>query len=220
MTSTERSLSLAQRHRKRRSEEIRAEIIEAAIAEFALKGFHDTSLADIAKRLGTGPSTIYNYFGSKRDVLVEVVNTTTLTMLTTLTTVAGESEITDAQAFREAATRLGNALSDVAVQKPDMFRLMATAMTYPDPSIRELWLAPLRTAVALVENFLADGVLAGALRRDLDVSAIATSIVAIPFGILLTQPEADPDAVFGHSMVRAVVAMIEGGIASPAGSGA
>src|SRR5262245_31207603 len=50
----------------------RAEIIDAAAAIFAAKGYHQASTTDIAERLGMRQGSLYYYFKSKEAALVEV----------------------------------------------------------------------------------------------------------------------------------------------------
>jgi len=42
----------------------RNQILEAAASVFAAKGFHPTTIKDIAKEAGIADGTIYNYFES------------------------------------------------------------------------------------------------------------------------------------------------------------
>jgi AcrR family transcriptional regulator len=49
------------------------EIAEAAVALFIENGFNETSMRQIAKALGMGKSTLYDYFPSKDDIIVYVV---------------------------------------------------------------------------------------------------------------------------------------------------
>jgi AcrR family transcriptional regulator len=48
----------------------RSQILDAAAAVFAEKGFHRATTKDIAGRAGIAEGTIYNYFDSKDDLLV------------------------------------------------------------------------------------------------------------------------------------------------------
>lgn len=54
--------------------ERRAQILDAASALFAQEGYGDTSLRDIAERVGTSKSTLLHYFGSKEELLSAVLN--------------------------------------------------------------------------------------------------------------------------------------------------
>jgi AcrR family transcriptional regulator len=58
--------------RERNKLEKRARLIAAARALFARKGFAATTTAEIAARAGIGAGTLFLYFASKEDLLVEV----------------------------------------------------------------------------------------------------------------------------------------------------
>ncbi|MFE8598255.1 TetR/AcrR family transcriptional regulator [Archangium violaceum] len=51
----------------------RRRILETALRLFASQGFHGTSVRDVAKELGLGPSALYSHFPSKEHLLVELV---------------------------------------------------------------------------------------------------------------------------------------------------
>src|SRR5690606_21138500 len=50
----------------------RAEVIDAAAAVFAEKGYHEATTKDIADRIGLLPGSLYYYLESKEAALVEV----------------------------------------------------------------------------------------------------------------------------------------------------
>jgi len=50
-------------------------IIEAAVAAFAQKGFHLTSMREIAKGAAVAIGTLYHYFDSKEDMLIDILRT-------------------------------------------------------------------------------------------------------------------------------------------------
>ena len=57
---------------RRRSEDKRKRILEAASRVFARRGYFTARVADIAKRAGVADGTIYLYFRSKEDILVSL----------------------------------------------------------------------------------------------------------------------------------------------------
>jgi len=60
--------------RKERERLVRKrDIMRAARELFATKGFHDTSLDDIAREAEFGKGTIYNYFSSKEDLFFAII---------------------------------------------------------------------------------------------------------------------------------------------------
>lgn len=54
-------------------EEKREAVLRAAVRQFNAKGFHATSLDDVAHSLGISKPTIYYYLGNKEQVLLECV---------------------------------------------------------------------------------------------------------------------------------------------------
>jgi len=57
-----------------RADEIKTAILQAALAEFAERGFHAGSIVSIAGRANVTRATVYNHFNSKEDVLWEIQN--------------------------------------------------------------------------------------------------------------------------------------------------
>jgi AcrR family transcriptional regulator len=52
----------------------RGQILDCALAVFAHKGFHETSIADICARAGIARGTLYQYFPDKRGVLAALID--------------------------------------------------------------------------------------------------------------------------------------------------
>ncbi|MFX3631265.1 MAG: TetR/AcrR family transcriptional regulator [Candidatus Pristimantibacillus sp.] len=48
-------------------------IRDVAIEVFIAKGFHSTSIEDVAKKAGISKGLLYNYYKGKTDLLVELV---------------------------------------------------------------------------------------------------------------------------------------------------
>ncbi len=57
-----------------RRDERRDQILDSALAVFARKGFHETSIADICVGARIARGTLYQYFTDKRDVLAALVD--------------------------------------------------------------------------------------------------------------------------------------------------
>jgi AcrR family transcriptional regulator len=90
----------------------RNQILDAAAAVFAEKGFHRATTKDIAGRAGIAEGTIYNYFNSKDDLLIGMM--TRLTELETLgdeLTEALQGDVRDffVAMFRHRVESLGRA---------------------------------------------------------------------------------------------------------------
>ena len=63
--------------RDRKKAKLRAELVEAAIALFKDNGFEKTRIEDIAAAVDVAVATVYNYFSTKQQILVEIVSKTT-----------------------------------------------------------------------------------------------------------------------------------------------
>lgn len=59
--------------RERNKQRNRQEILEAALQEFSERGYHDTSIQDIAVRAEFAVGTIYALFGTKEDLYRELL---------------------------------------------------------------------------------------------------------------------------------------------------
>lgn len=51
-----------------------AAILDAAVRVFGARGYHGTSVRDIAEAAGVSPGSLYNHFDSKHDLLVVILN--------------------------------------------------------------------------------------------------------------------------------------------------
>src|SRR5215213_4887951 len=52
----------------------RSQILDAATKVFAARGFHRTTIRDVAKAAGVADGTIYNYFANKTALLLGILN--------------------------------------------------------------------------------------------------------------------------------------------------
>ena len=52
----------------------KAQILDAATRVFAQRGFHRTTIRDVAKAAGVADGTIYNYFENKTGLLLGILN--------------------------------------------------------------------------------------------------------------------------------------------------
>jgi len=57
-----------------RASERRVQLISVAISVFADKGYHDTSMNDVAEAAGVTKPVLYQHFASKRELFVELLD--------------------------------------------------------------------------------------------------------------------------------------------------
>jgi TetR/AcrR family fatty acid metabolism transcriptional regulator len=61
-----------------------AQILKAALEVFAAEGYHDASVADVARAAGVSEKTVYDYFPSKEELLFQIPVEPTLEAIRTL----------------------------------------------------------------------------------------------------------------------------------------
>lgn len=96
-------------------EETRKKILEAAKRVFAEKSFFDATLEDVARLSGVKKSTIYYYFESKLDLLMEIVREVLEELVTAL-----ENSLSRGSA-RDILSRIVDCYCDFFSQKSDLF---------------------------------------------------------------------------------------------------
>jgi AcrR family transcriptional regulator len=103
-------------------------IIEAATKFFALKGYHGTSIRDIAKEAEISVATLYYYAKNKDDLYRKVFEEVYQEEITTISDVLDQAEpnsTTDPKKLRKLLFKLMDALIDRSSSNPYLIRLWA-----------------------------------------------------------------------------------------------
>jgi AcrR family transcriptional regulator len=201
---------MVDRQRARRSELVREEVIEAALAEFADRGYHQTSIAHIATRLGAGHSMFYRYFKNKRDILEHVVRHASQRIAAMMgETLSGR--LNTMEEFHEFAVNLGMAYIDLVTEDPRLARLLV--LQAADREMTEQFCRGFDAGAAELVGLLRDGIEIGYVRADIDVEAVADTVVAIGWGVMLRHGH-KPDPELLLTRVRATADLVCRGIAS------
>ena len=80
--------------------ERKEQVLDVALSVFAVKGFHDTSMNDIAEAAGVTKPVVYQHYESKRALFLAIIDHVGDRMIEVLT--AATSGLTDGQAQVEA----------------------------------------------------------------------------------------------------------------------
>jgi AcrR family transcriptional regulator len=126
----------AKRKRPRRlsARERRADLLEAAVIEFAESGYHGTRTADIAARAGVSQPYVYALFPDKRALFLACHDYTTERIKEALE--KATTDLTDGADVEQALDRAYQGLFD---ERPHqvLFQIQAHAAAAADPEIRE-----------------------------------------------------------------------------------
>lgn len=158
----------------------RARILDAAVAVFAERGFHRTTIRDVARAAGVADGTIYNYFENKTALLLGILDR------------LNESERRDADLARVANTDIRQFVRQYFRQRWSVFEgdnlqilRVVLSEVLVDPDLRALYhervIAP---TFALAEPHFEQLVAAGRL-RPIDVPLTLRAISATFLGLLV-----------------------------------
>lgn len=178
---------------KKRTEEKREAILDAATAVFRDMGFHNASMNAIAARLGGSKMTLYSYFPSKEAIFLEVVRRVSLDKNETISSFLEEPAIMDdsRQKASEAFLELERPDDDIeSILKRFGEKFIAFIYSPKVLAVRRALLAesyrpeighyfyehgPGKT-IELITVFLEKAMKKGQLKPDMDAYAAATHL--------------------------------------------
>ena len=134
------------------TEHRRKQILDAALAVFSRKGYGESTIPDIAREGGVAVGTIYNYYPSKREILVSILATRILSE--PFLKIMGQSPEVDDKAFFRALVQ--DRLTMLS-QNADKF-LFLVGEVYRDQDLRRQWAQKVvQPALSRAEKRVASG---------------------------------------------------------------
>lgn len=131
-------------------EKSRTQILNTALILFSKKGYHGTSISDIAKAAGISKGLAYNYFDSKQSLVEEVISLLLVKM--------GElfqvlNQVTDP---REKLRLLIAMMFDEALKNEEFWRLYFGLILQPEltETTTKLTSGVMHESIGLIENLL------------------------------------------------------------------
>jgi len=178
----------------RRKEERAPEILEAALASFAEKGFAGTRMDDIAKRAGITKGTIYLYFKSKEELFKALARQSIGERIAAITVQLEGADGPAAEQLRFVLTTLGHfASTSDRVVLPRV--LLAEAGNFPE--LAEFWRKEIiDRGLGLFEMIIKRGIARGEFRKMVPGHAarlcVAPLLVLILWRTLFARFDAEP----------------------------
>ena len=145
----------------------RSELTREAARLFAEKGYHGTSIGDLAGALGVQKGSVYAHIESKQDLLWEIAAEGAAAFHAALDAVPE-----DASAIDRIRLALRGHLNVVAEQL-DVATVFTREWRYLDDERREAFVAERRRYEERIRELFGEGRDQGELRSDLDVAAAA-----------------------------------------------
>jgi AcrR family transcriptional regulator len=145
----------------------RTELTRAAARLFAQKGYHGTSIGDLAEALGVQKGSIYAHIESKADLLWDVAGEGAAAFHAALDQVADEGPVVE----RIRATLRGHLR--VVAEQLDVATVFVREWRYLEGERREAFVAERRRYEERVRGLFREGRELGELRTDLDDATAA-----------------------------------------------
>jgi AcrR family transcriptional regulator len=160
----------------------RRQLLDVALACFAARGFHATSMEDIAEAAGVTKPVLYQHFRSKRGLYLELLDDVGSQLMEAIAkaTAAADGPRRQVEAGFEAYVRF-------MADRPAAFPLLFGSGARRDPEFAD--------AVGRVEASIRDAV-ASLIEADLDEThrrALASAVVGMAEGVLRHSPMPPPD---------------------------
>jgi AcrR family transcriptional regulator len=185
---------MARRAVRRKPEISRGEILDAALECFAARGYHETSVDDIAARAGLSKGAIYWHFAGKRELFLALIDRFSERALADLDAVA------DAPDWRAALRFIFARVRDQLEAGMPFFRvaLEFVAQSARDDEIRVRAERAHGVWKAAMEKHIARGIADGSL-RPVSAGEVGLVIDATIDGLMLAKlmrPELDLEAAW------------------------
>jgi AcrR family transcriptional regulator len=153
-------------------EATRARLLTAAAAEFARVGFERANVDAISLAAGYAKGTIYNYFPSKEELFLAVVEEATAQAAATA------QAPSDASAWERLTTALAGFCSWAGQQDP-LARVLVRECLMGTPGLYPRVIGAEWPLTAELEAIIADGIHAGELRSDTPADLLALAIAGL-----------------------------------------
>lgn len=157
----------------------RQALLDAAVAEFASKGYEAATVAGIARRAGVTTGAVYAHFRSKLELLLEAVG------LHTADTFVRRALGIAKRPAHERPHALARGLVGAPVVHRDLLLIDAIVRARRDPQVARTYRRVVEAHVEGFEQTARLGVESGHIDPVLALDELARLVVALAFGVML-----------------------------------
>jgi AcrR family transcriptional regulator len=157
----------------------REKLLDAAVAEFASKGYEAATVAGIARRAGVTTGAVYAHFRSKLELLLEAVG------LHTADTFVRRALGIARRPAHEMARSLARGLVGAPIVQRDLLLIDAIVRARRDPQVARTYRRVVEAHVEGFEHTARLGIEAGRIDPMLPSGELARLVVALAFGVMV-----------------------------------
>lgn len=161
--------------------EVKEKIVQAAITTFSKYGYDKTRMDDIAKSAKLGKGTLYLYFKSKEELFYAISENSIKELKEQLSKLFSKKEdlVHDAEKFYDQYRNLIHDSEKVS------FEIIAESSR--NPKLRKALYEQRMKVYGIVIDYLRRQIEKGFFRKDMDVNAIASGLVALYDGLTISK---------------------------------
>jgi TetR/AcrR family transcriptional repressor of uid operon len=161
--------------------EVKEKIVQAAITTFSKYGYDKTRMDDIAKSAKLGKGTLYLYFKSKEELFYAISENSIKELKEQLSKLFSKKEdlVQDAEKFYDQYRNLIHDSEKVS------FEMIAESSR--NPKLRKALYEQRMKVYDIVIDYLRRQIEKGFFRKDMDVNAIASGLVALYDGLTISK---------------------------------
>ncbi len=161
--------------------EVKEKIVQAAITTFSKYGYDKTRMDDIAKSANLGKGTLYLYFKSKEELFYAISENSIKELKEQLSKLFSKKEdlVHDAEKFYDQYRNLIHDSEKVS------FEMIAESSR--NPKLRKVLYEQRMKVYDIVIDYLRRQIEKGFFRKDMDVNAIASGLVALYDGLTISK---------------------------------
>jgi AcrR family transcriptional regulator len=183
-TASKRIVKVDGRNRRPWALASKDRILAAATAEIASVGFDRARLTEIAKRADMTPGSVYTWFENKEDLFRAALEDALTTQIVSNATTLDESNHSNNWLF-QIATLVPRNSKDTAATDAQMLLIESYYASWRDPKARKKLLKNINSHLEMYVNIITNAQNQGAITKDIDATAMATMLLAIPTGLSL-----------------------------------
>lgn len=163
---------------RKKDEEKRKKILDAATKVFARVGFSNTRIQDVAQEAGIAHGTVYLYFKSKDDLFISIFQESLGELIDYIS-----SEVQKKDSAEDKLRRMISLQLDVIEENPDLTKLILIEFPGTGNFLNDRNIDVLSNYIDMIGDVLKNGIEEGIFSTNVKPDIIATMIYAAIQGI-------------------------------------